>query len=312
MDSQIKIDPRRLLDLLAIARSGSFSSAAEAINVSQPALSQSIALLERELGQRTLERGRWGAKLTKFGEALLPHAEALDGLLRRAREDVRLRSLGVEGSLVIGITPVTAVDFVPRALNLLLEQAPHASIRVIEGLDREIVEMLRTHLIDCVISRIGIGPAYPDVEEERLFLAGWRLVMRRGHRLDTDVPLRLANLADEQWVLPAAGSAFREQMELVFADAGLKWPTRGVSTNSILAIKSMVMNSDGVSIMAGQLVAVEVEAGYMRAAPLLDVSVRRPIGLMWRKEEPLSPVAQRFAEIVRALGRAERASEPNR
>jgi DNA-binding transcriptional LysR family regulator len=310
MDSHIKIDPRRLLDLLAIARSGSFSGAAEAANVSQPALSQSIALLERELGQRTLERGRHGAKLTKFGEALVFHAEALEGLLTRAREDVRLRSLGLEGSLAIGITPITAVDFVPRALKRLLEEVPHASVRVIEGLDSEIVEMLRTRLIDLVISRIGAGPDHPDVEEERLFLADWKLIMRRGHRLDTGAALRLADLADEQWVLPAGGSAFREQMELVLAAAGVKWPARGVSTNSILAIKSMVMNSDGISIMAGRLVAIEVEVGYLRAVPLIDVGVRRPVGLMWRKDDTLSPLSQRFVEIVHTLSREEDAPVP--
>jgi LysR family transcriptional regulator, regulator of abg operon len=310
MESHIKIDPRRLLDLLAIARSGSFSSAAEASHVSQPALSQSIALLERELGQRTLERGRQGAKLTKFGEALVFHAEALEGLLARAREDVHLHSLGLEGNLAIGITPVTAVDFVPRALKRLLEQAPHASIRVIEGLDREIIEMLRTRLIDLVISRIGIGPDYPDIEEQRLFLADWKLIMRRGHRLDTGAALRLADLADEQWVLPAGGSAFREQMELVLAAAGVKWPARGVSTNSILAIKSMVMNSDGISIMAGRLVAIEAEAGYLRAVPLMDVGARRPVGLMWRKDDSLSPLSQRFVNIVHSLSREEDAAVP--
>jgi DNA-binding transcriptional LysR family regulator len=305
MEPHIKIDPRRLLDLLAVARSGSFSSAAEATNISQPALSQSIALLERELGLRTLERSRRGAKLTDFGEALVFYAEALQASLLRAQEEVRLRALGLEGSLAIGITPVTAVDFVPRALRRLLEQAPNASVRVIEGLDREIIEMMRTRVIDLVISRIGTGPDYPDIEEERLFLADWKLIMRRGHVLDCGRPLRLAELAAEQWVLPAMGSAFREQMELVFAAAGIKWPIRGVSTNSILAIKSMVMHSDGISIMAGRLVKVEVEAGYLQAVPLVDVGVRRPVGLMWRKDDVLSPLSQRFAGIVRLLSREE-------
>jgi DNA-binding transcriptional LysR family regulator len=73
----MRIDPRRLLDLLAVARHGSFSGAAEALGVSQPGLSQSIALLEHGLGVRVLERSRHGARLTEPGEALVFHARAL-------------------------------------------------------------------------------------------------------------------------------------------------------------------------------------------------------------------------------------------
>lgn len=310
MDHPIRIDPRRLLDLLAVARSGSFSAAAADTNVSQPALSQSIALLERELGQKALERGRQGARLNGFGEALVFHAEALEALLARAREEMRLRAAGVEGKLAVGITPVTAVDFVPRALQRLIAEAPNLSVSVIEGLDREIIEMLRTRQLDLVISRIGIGPDYPDVDEERLFLADWKLIMRHGHALDTGNPVRLADLAGVRWVLPAGGSAFREQMEWVFASVGVGWPVRGISTNSILAIKSLVMNTDGVSLMASPLVEVEVKAGYLRAVPIADVGAQRPVGLMWRRDDKLPPIAQRFADIVREIARGEAPGKP--
>lgn len=310
MDPHLRIDPRRLLDLLAVARSGSFSAAAEATNVSQPALSQSIALLERELGQKALERGRQGARLNAFGEALVFHAEALEALLARAREDMALRAQGLSGELSVGITPVTAVDFVPRALKHLLAEAPNLSVSIIEGLDREIIEMLRTRQLDLVISRIGVGPDYPDVEEERLFLADWKLIMRAGHALDTGAPVRLSELADVQWVLPAGGSAFREQMEWVFASVGVGWPVRGISTNSILAIKSLVMNTDGVSIMAGRLVQVEVEAGHLRAVPIADVGAQRPVGLMWRRDDKLPPIAERFAAIVRDIARGKEPTPP--
>src|SRR5437870_1313615 len=104
----IRIDPRRLLDLLSVTRHGSFSGAAEATNVSQPGLSRSIALLEREVGQVVLERGRQGARLNTSGASLAFYAEALEALLERAKEDMRLRNLGLEGSLKIGVTPITA------------------------------------------------------------------------------------------------------------------------------------------------------------------------------------------------------------
>ncbi|MDJ0931534.1 LysR family transcriptional regulator [Breoghania sp.] len=165
----MKIDLRRLLEVLAVARSGSFSSAAEVLHVSQPALSQSIALLECELGMRVLDRGRHGAKVNSSGEALLFHAEALEELLARAREEMGLRARGMEGSLTIGITPITSSGVLPEAINILIVEMPRVSIFVIERLDTEIIRPLRTCKLDMVLSRLGVQPRYTDVAEERLF-----------------------------------------------------------------------------------------------------------------------------------------------
>ena len=301
----MKIDPRRLLDLLAVAKYRSISGAAEATNVSQPGLSQSIALLERELGVRVLERSRQGARLNEVGDALIFHAEALEALLIRAQDEIRLRSLGLEGPLAIGITPVTTVGMVPRALDILLHETPGVSVSVTEGLDREIMHMLRTRQLDLLVSRLGVGPDYPDIEEERLFTADWSLITGPRHPLADRPSVKLSELQDVQWALPAGGSAFREQMERVFSSVGQHWPQRGIVTNSVQAIKSVVMNSDCVSIISPRLIEVEVALGRLHSIPLEDVAPLRPVGLIWRRNDKLSPIAARFAKILRSIAQEE-------
>src|SRR5262245_50964973 len=106
------MDPRRLVELLRIAEHGSYTRAAAAQGISQPALSNSIAILEKSLGVRVLERTRNGATLTEFGRLLTTYAEALQSLLSRAADDVRLKKLGMEGSLVVGVSPVACVELV--------------------------------------------------------------------------------------------------------------------------------------------------------------------------------------------------------
>ncbi len=297
----MKADPRRLLDLLMVARHGSFSGAAAATRISQPALSKSIALLERELGVRVLDRDRQGARLNDFGKALARYAHAIESLLEQAKEDTRLRSLGIEGPLAIGITPVTAVGLVPAALELLTRETPNVSVSVTEGLDDEIVSMLRSRELDLVVSRLGVGPDYPDIAEEPLILADWSLITRPQHPLGGRSSVSLSELSAVQWVLPAGGSAFRSQMEMVFMGAGLHWPNAGITTNSILAIKAIVMNTDCVTLMSPRLVDVECGAGHLCSVPLLDVSVLRPVGLMWRKADEMSPIALRFAKVLRQV-----------
>ncbi|MBK9351807.1 MAG: LysR family transcriptional regulator [Sulfuritalea sp.] len=216
-----------MLELLAVARHGSLSGAAEAIGVSQPALSQSIAVLEHGLGVRVLDRDRHGARLTEFGKTLVFHAQALESLLDRAKVDTRLRSLGVEGLLALGITPITAVGLVPIALESLLRDTPNVSVSVVEDLDDKILSMLRARELDLVISRLGVGPDYPDVETEPLLLADWSLILRSEHPLASLSSVSLKDLDGVKWVLPAGGSAFRRQLENMFATAGIGWPTQG-------------------------------------------------------------------------------------
>ena len=305
MAHRVKIDPHRLLDLLSVAKHGSFSAAAAATNVSQPGLSRSIAVLEREVGATVLERGRQGARLNTMGQALIFYAEALEALLDRAREDVRLRTLGLEGTVRIGVTPITAAGVVPMALEILVQMAPKVNVSITEGLDSEIADLLRRGQLDLVVSRIGVGPDYPDLEQETLFISDWTLITRVGHPLGRRPSVRLSDLKDVRWVLPAGGSAFRQQMERVFAASDLGWPTQSINTNSIIAIKAIVMRTDCVSLMARGLVEVEIEAGRLWAIALEDVGSQRPVGLMWRRSEKLAPTAARLAEILRRVSKEE-------
>lgn len=291
------INPRRLLDFLSVSRHGSFSGAAQATNASQPGLSQSIAQLEHGLGVRVFERDRHGVQLTQSGQALTFHAKALESLLERAQEEMRLRALGIEGPLAIGITPIAAASLVPEALAVLLRETPKVSVTVVEGLDDEIVAMLRSRELDLVISRVG--PQDSDLEVEPLITSDWALITQPRHPLAALSEISLKEVGNVQWVLPAGGSAFRRQIESVFTSAAVRWPNHGITTNSILAIKAFVMTSDCVTIMSPSLVEIECAAGRLRATPLTDVGPLRPVGMIWQRDFELSPIAARFAKVLR-------------
>ena len=89
------LEPRRLLTFREVARRASFSRAAEALALTQPAVSQQIAALEREVGAPLLDRGPGGLTLTETGELLLGHADALASRLDAA--DAQLAELRVDG-----------------------------------------------------------------------------------------------------------------------------------------------------------------------------------------------------------------------
>jgi DNA-binding transcriptional LysR family regulator len=116
----------------------------------------------------------------------------------------------------------------------------------------------------------------------------------------------LRELADAAWVLPNDQSAFHRQLEALFIVAGVPWPTSAIVTNSMVALKSMVVHGDGVAIMPRQLVALEREAGLLHCIDLVEAGAARALGLSWARGRKLSPLAQRFAEIIRTCASEER------
>jgi LysR family transcriptional regulator of gallate degradation len=294
-------DPKRLLDLLAIARHGSYTQAAAALGVSQPALSNSIAALEKTLGVRVLERTRYGATLTEFGRLLAGHAEALQSALSRASGDVALKKDGMEGSLAIGVSPVACVDIVPDAVALLKTATPNVAVRIHEMPDDQLLEQLRTGEIDLMVSPTGFIADLPEIEREVLLHDAFVVIMRPQNPLAKHKALSLRELRRAQWVMPNLHTTMWRQIEALFAAENEPWPATCVSTNSITALRSLVMRSDSVSISSTRLVKLECKAGYLKGVPLRDAHFAREICLRRRRNLELAPLTQRFVEILRRV-----------
>jgi len=172
------LDQKRLADLLAVARSGSFGRAATARSLSQPALSTSIALLEKAVGGSVLICSRSGAKLTALGEILAQHARSLELLLMRAETEARLSRMDIDGPLTVGVSPVAAARLAPMAIVRMKKETPRICVSMIEGSDDDLIEGLRLGEIDLVVGPIGSARFYPDIEEKLLSQGPLTIIMR--------------------------------------------------------------------------------------------------------------------------------------
>jgi DNA-binding transcriptional LysR family regulator len=304
----MKLEPRHLTHLATIAACGSFSRAADRLNISQPALSASIAQLERTIGGRVLDRGRHGAKLTELGHILARHSHAVDSQLSMAAEEIRLRKSGGHGPLVIGVTPVTAASLVPEALARLKRAIPRLSAYVIEGVFDEGMSMLRAGQIDLFVGPVGIFPGSTEIVEQPLTSDPLDLIVRWQHPLASKVSLSWRDLRGADWVLPSERSAFRRHLEALFISAGVQWPAFYVGTNSMTSLKAIVMQSDCLTIMPRRLIRLERKAARLAAVRLKDRGRHRSLGLSWVRHRGLSPMAERFAECLREEARREPAA----
>jgi LysR family pca operon transcriptional activator len=294
------VDPKRLIELLSIAETGSFTKAAAARRVSQPALSNSMAVLEQSLGVRVLERGRNGAVLTDYGRLLVTHAQALGALLARAEDDVRLKRQGLEGSLHIGASPLACVALVPNAVAALTRKTPNIRVVLDERPDDQLLHGLRTGAFDLTVNPAGAVSDPPDIARETLIGDVPVVLVRRRHPLARRRLVALKDIGDVHWVFPSAQTAMWRHIEALFAAENVPWPANYVTTNSMLGLRALVMGSDSVTISSPHLMELELATGQLVGIPLRKRHFRREIVLRRRKEQPLSPLAERFVAALRA------------
>jgi len=298
------VDPKRLIELLRIADRGSFTRAAAALGVSQPALSNSMAVLERMLGVRVFERTRNGASLTEFGQLLAGHAAAIDSVLSRAAGELEAKKRGLEGSLVVGASPVACIDIVPAAVAQLKRETPNIVVSIEERADDELIAGLRSGEIDLVVNSAGLLADGADIVSETLARDVFVVAMRTGHRLAGKKSLLIADLRDAQWIMPSPHTTMSRQIELLFAAENQPWPSQAIITNSITALKSIIMQSDCVTISSKKLVELEVKARRLACVPMRKQHFTREICLR-RRRAPRSPLVERFIAAVRAAAGAD-------
>jgi LysR family pca operon transcriptional activator len=296
------LDPKRLIELLRIAECGSYTRAAASLGVSQPALSKSIAVLEKSLGVRLLERTPRGATLTDHGRLLASHAEALQRLLSRADDDLKLKKLGMEGSLAVGISPIASVELVPNAIARLTQEAPNISVGIYERPDAELLSGLLRGEIDAVISPLGAHPRSPDIDCEVLLQDIAVVIVRPQNPIAQRNLVGIKELSEERWVMPSPHTAMWEHTRALFAAANVPWPANYITTNSITALTALVMRTDAISISSRKLMRLEIEAGYLTCIPLRK-PFARDIALRTRRKASLTPITQRFVNIVRAVAK---------
>jgi LysR family transcriptional regulator of gallate degradation len=298
------IDPRHLRILRAIAEQGSFTRAAAAQRISQPALSAGIAQLERKLGVRVLERGRHGARLNEFGQLLIRHARGLDALLDQAKAEIDLKRLGYAGPLLIGGTPVTLIELVPAAIEQIARGSRRMSITVMEGVDAALLEKLRAGEIDVMVSGVGHTSPPADVLQEPLLELRFDAVVNARHPLAGRKVMSLRELADEQWALPTPGSAFRRHLEGMFVAAAAPFPESCWACDSLLALKALVTRATCVSILPWHAVALEARTGALRRIRLRDAASMRQIGSTTLRTRAPSPLAAHFLSALRQVASA--------
>jgi DNA-binding transcriptional LysR family regulator len=240
--------PGRLLTFRAVAHEGSFSAAARQLSLTQPAVSQQVAALETQVGARLLDREPGGLRLTRAGEVLLEHADAVAERLELA--DTQVAELAADTRLRLGAFPSALAALVPPAVARLRERVPGAEATVEEGGTEEMAVRVRRGRLHLAVGfqdaaqprREHAGTERLDLMRERFLVALWP-----GHPLAERESVPISALADQPWVAPSdsgitaracAAAGFTMQLSMISRDplANRSLVARGLAVSLVPAL----------------------------------------------------------------------------
>jgi DNA-binding transcriptional LysR family regulator len=283
------------------ARRGSFSLAAAALRLSQPAVSRRIRHLERQLGVELLERTRPAVTPTRQGLNLLTFAErtlAEWDALRPALQGER----SLRGELHIAASTTPGECLLPALLARFGRRYPDVGVDVHVMNSDTVEECVRAR--SCDVGFLGRAPRTPTLRGLQLTEEEVLLVVPADHRLAGRGEVELAELEGESLVLRERGSATWEAVRLALDAHGLDLPPHraAVRLNSPQAVLSAVAAGHGVSFVS-ELALAHAAERRVAALRLRGLAVRRPIVLLYAVRH-LSRPAETFVAFVREEARA--------
>ncbi|MGD9739487.1 MAG: hydrogen peroxide-inducible genes activator [Bauldia sp.] len=293
------ITTRQLRYFDALVRHGHFGRAADAVGVSQPALSTQIRELEAFLGGPLLERGSVDHRLTPLGTEVAERTASILAALRDLEEVGRGRAGMLSGPLRLGVIPSIAPYLLPRLLPLLQERHPALRLTLREAVTAVLVEELKSGALDAIVVSVPLGdPALAEraAAEDRFLLA-----------VPSASPLaRLeratADLVDaDELLLLADGHCLRDQALAVCRRIDPN-RLRGFGATSLTTILQLVAAGQGITLLPEVAADEGVRADpRLKLLPFRDPQPGRVIGLAWRKG---SPRQRDFAALTERIGEA--------
>jgi molybdate transport repressor ModE-like protein len=258
------LDLRRLAVLRAVAREGSLSAAARALDYTQPAVSHHVARLEEEVGTALFVRTSRGVRLTEAGQALVDHADAVVARLQAAEEEVAEIAELRKGRLRLAAFPSASATLVPLAARSVRNAHPGVSVSLVEAEPPEALALLRAGEVDLALA-FGYPEAElaahrdldiePLLEDELLFVLP---TTRRSRRV------RLSDLRDETWI--AGCERCRAHLLHLTAQAEFE-PNIAYATDDYVTVQGLVAAGLGVTILPSLALAAH-RRNDIRAVPV--------------------------------------------
>lgn len=295
---------RDLHILSIVVQWGSMAKAASQLAMSQPAVSESIAALERTLGVRLLDRTPRGVEPTIYAHALLKRSNVVFDELMQGVKEIEFLANGEGGEIRVASGDTGAAGLLAPAIDGLSRRYPEIFIRASTA-SAEPLEYpeLRERKVDVVLARISKAFTHPDLDVEILFDDPPRVVVGSLSPWARRRKVALADLVNEKWTL-TSDQVIHDLISEAFLSKGLQAPKDMVTASSMLLRSRLLATGRYLTVLPESVLRYNAKPWSLKALPI-ELEMEQPmcLTLITLKHRTASPVLRLFIEQVRAIGK---------
>lgn len=293
------MDLKQLKYFTHVAELGSYTRAAELIDVAQPVLSRQIRKLETELHQNLLIRHGRGVVLTDAGKTLLAHSRLILQQLEQAQEDLSLAEGKLSGHMILGLPPTLGRIISLDVIKRFKQELPDAKLTLVEALTVNLEESIH-------LGRINIGVLYNPSSSQNLeteLLAEENLYLMTSkdspYTKDRD-QIALKDLANIPLVMPSVSNSIRLLLEREMLKLDLK-PNIEIEINSVGVITQFLAEGMGAAILSKSVLDFIPRRDQLRAIPIVEPYLVNRIYLAYSSKRLPSKLQKKVAHTLKEI-----------
>ena len=300
------LDPK-LDTLLLVAEKRNFTRAAQALSLTQPAVSHHISQLEQELGVRLFVRGNGDLMLTPEGETVLRYARRMKALEKKMAEELQEAGRRLT-RLRIGITHTAESSIVAEVLARYTNENPGISITIVTDNINNLYDMLENFELDLAV--VEGRSTRPELSALMLDTDYLVCVLANTHPLSRSSMITLDEIRQEKLILRLPNSETRVRFESALAAIGESIADFQVilEVDNVATIKDLIRKNLGISILARSACMDELRKGKLTALPIENLSMTRETNLVYHRDfahkETLQDILALYKKQLREYGRA--------
>ena len=300
------LDPK-LDTLLLVAEKRNFTRAAQALSLTQPAVSHHISQLEQELGVRLFVRGNGDLMLTPEGETVLRYVRRMKALEKKMAEELQEAGRRLT-RLRIGITHTAESSIVAEVLARYTNENPGISITIVTDNINNLYDMLENFELDLAV--VEGRSTRPELSALMLDTDYLVCVLANTHPLSRSSMITLDEIRQEKLILRLPNSETRVRFESALAAIGESIADFQVilEVDNVATIKDLIRKNLGISILARSACMDELRKGKLTALPIENLSMTRETNLVYHRDfahkETLQDILVLYKKQLREYGRA--------
>jgi DNA-binding transcriptional LysR family regulator len=290
--------------MAALAELGLVSKVADALYVTQSAISKQIAEIENALNAPVIYRERNRLFLTDVGRRLAVHAQAVIQQLSRAELELEAIRLGIRGHIRVGTVTSLAPTLLPEVIWTFRQAASKVSISVTEGHFVALRPLLERGEIDVLLARVWQQQELPGIRQIRLSSEPIVVVSGRNHPLVKRRGLTWRDALRWPWILPDAHSVAHRAIEAFFAQSGHGLPSDVIESQSLMLNLALMQRMPCLGIFPEALAFAHAARGDLAVLGLRMDHVLSEAWCFWREEQTGTNAALRpFLDCIQSVSR---------